>query len=96
MKKVLFILAALIIASPVAAFHDAGVADCQGCHTMHNSQDGALVDPDSPNGNDYLLVDASPSDVCLGCHATRLGAVFAVDPLNPALSRSTFTRNIFE
>jgi len=31
-----------------------------------------------------LLVDASPSDVCLGCHAARTGAVFSADPLNPA------------
>ena len=68
----------------VAAFHDEGVAHCNGCHTMHNSQDGALVDPDSPLGNPWLLIDASPSDTCLSCHATGLGAVFAVDPLNPA------------
>ncbi len=58
-----------------AAFHDGGVAHCNGCHTMHNSQDGQLVDPDHPNGNVWLLTDASPSDVCLQCHATRSGAV---------------------
>ncbi|RKZ14410.1 hypothetical protein DRQ53_11600, partial [bacterium] len=51
---------------------------------MHNSQDGALVDPDSPNGNPWLLTDSTPSDVCLNCHATGLGAVFAVDVLNPS------------
>ena len=84
MKKTLALVFALaFVASPALAFHDAGVADCAGCHTMHNSQDGALVDPDSPNGNPYLLVDASPSDVCLGCHATGLGAVLATDPLVP-------------
>ncbi|MCP3956669.1 MAG: hypothetical protein GY719_02335 [bacterium] len=85
----LVLIAAAVVAlvwwgSQVAAFHDEGVADCAGCHTMHNSQDGALVDPDSPNGNPWLLVDASPSDTCLNCHGTRLGAVFAVDPLTPA------------
>ena len=70
MKRVLLITAALcFVASPVLAFHDHGVADCAGCHTMHNSEDGALVDPDSPNGNAWLLRDATPSDVCLGCHA---------------------------
>jgi len=85
-KKVLLLTAALcfVFAGSAFAFHDHGVADCAGCHTMHNSQDGVLVDPDSPNGNDYLLVDATPSDVCLGCHATRLGAVFANDVLSPA------------
>ena len=85
MKKVLLILAALlIIGSPVLAFHDAGVAHCNGCHTMHNSQDGELVDPDSPNGNPWLLIDATPSDTCLSCHATSRGAVLAVDVLNPS------------
>jgi hypothetical protein len=61
------------------AFHDAGVAYCGGCHTMHNSQNGELVDADSPNGNPWLLKDATPSDVCLNCHATSYGGVFA-DP----------------
>jgi len=73
-----------LMSIPVMGFHDSGVAHCNGCHTMHNSQDGALVDPDSPNGNAWLLVDATPSDVCLGCHAEELGAVFWEDVLNPA------------
>jgi hypothetical protein len=86
-KAFLLALALCFISVPALAFHDGGVADCAGCHTMHNSQDGALIDPDSPNGNAWLLVDATPSDVCLGCHATRLGAVFADDVLNPAPER---------
>ena len=67
MKKALLLAAALcfVFAGSAWAFHDAGVAACNGCHTMHNSQDNVLVDPDSPNGNDYLLKDATPSDVCL-------------------------------
>lgn len=75
---------AAITALPVAAFHDGGVADCAGCHTMHNSQDGVLVDADAPNGNAWLLNDGSPSDVCLNCHATARGAVFASGVLTPA------------
>ncbi len=83
MKKVLLILAALvIIGSPVLAFHDAGVAHCNGCHTMHNSQDGALVDPDSPLGNAYLLTDADPSDVCIACH-DHIDQTLGTDPLAP-------------
>jgi len=84
-RSLLLLVAAAVVlwGAPVLAFHDAGVAHCNGCHTMHNSQDGALVDPDSPNGNPWLLTDASPTDTCLGCHATRLGAVFGDDPLNP-------------
>jgi hypothetical protein len=85
MKRVLVIAlgATLAIASSALAFHDEGVAHCNGCHTMHNSQDGVLVDGDSPNGNAWLLIDETPSDVCLSCHATRLGNTFSADPLAP-------------
>jgi len=73
MKKALVLVVALMFvvgySSVSLAFHDAGVARCSGCHTMHNSQDGALVDPDSPTGNSYLMKDATPSDTCLACHA---------------------------
>jgi predicted CXXCH cytochrome family protein len=84
MKKLL-VLACLFafIATPAWAFHDAGVADCAGCHTMHNSEDGVLIDADSPLGNSWLLKDATPSDVCLNCHATGLGAVLGADALVP-------------
>ena len=86
MRKVLLIALGIVFAfaGSSMAFHDHGVADCQGCHTMHNSQDGALVDPNSPDGNQYLLKDATPSDVCLSCHATRLGADISSTPLTPA------------
>jgi len=83
MKTLALVSVLVLVATPALAFHDGGVAHCNGCHTMHNSQDGALVDPDSPNGNPWLLVDATPSETCLGCHATRLGASFGSDPLNP-------------
>jgi hypothetical protein len=73
MKKVIVLTLALLVAvaySPsVMAFHDGGVANCAGCHTMHNSQNGQLVDPNSPTGNPFLLKDATPSDTCLLCHA---------------------------
>ncbi|MCA9727732.1 MAG: hypothetical protein KC729_08610 [Candidatus Eisenbacteria bacterium] len=89
MSKLIVLAVGLLVvaAAPVRAFHDEGVAHCNGCHTMHNSEDGQLVDPDAPHGNPWLLVDETPSDVCLGCHATRSGAVFSVDPLNPATER---------
>jgi len=83
MRKVLFIIMGLaVVAVPAAAFHDGGVAHCNGCHTMHNSQDGTLVDPDSPNGNPWLLVDASPSDVCIVCH-DHIEHTVGSDPLAP-------------
>jgi len=87
MKRILLIVAglglALLPSSSVLAFHDGGVAQCNGCHTMHNSQNGVPVDADHPGGNPWLLKDATPSDVCLSCHATSRGAVFGTDPLAP-------------
>ncbi len=88
MKKAILLLCIaaglmLLSTSPVLAFHEFGVARCSGCHTMHNSQDGNLVDPNSPNGNGYLLIDQTASDVCLSCHATSRGAVWGSNPASP-------------
>ena len=88
MRKALIVTLGLcFIGTPVFAFHDGGVAHCNGCHTMHNSQDGALVDPDSPNGNPWLLIDSTPSDVCLSCHERSRGAVLWETPNSPAAQR---------
>lgn len=78
------LLAALLVAAatgPAAAFHQGGVAECGGCHIVHNSQDGRPVaaGPD----NNYQLLAESPSEVCLMCHAEGVGAVLGVDPLTP-------------
>jgi hypothetical protein len=61
----------LVLAAGTAfAFHDAGVAYCQGCHTMHNSQNGAPIDTtNGGEGHEYLLKSGNSSDTCLGCHA---------------------------
>lgn len=80
---VMAVAALAFMVTPALAFHDGGVASCRGCHTMHNSENGQLIDPDSPNGNPYLLKDATASDMCLSCHATSRGAVFVADPMNP-------------
>ncbi len=75
---ILSILAvAMLWGVSLSAFHDGGGAHCNGCHTMHNSVDGIFVDPANPSGNDFLLNQATPTDTCLLCHATRLGAVFS-------------------
>jgi cytochrome c553 len=59
----------VVLASTGAfAFHDGGVAECAGCHTMHNSQDG--VDITDPGGYPYLLKAANSTDQCLSCHAS--------------------------
>jgi len=73
----------LAVGGPAAAFHEKGVANCNGCHVTHGGEtSGALVGPSVDKG---LLLAESPSDVCLLCHAQRLGAVLSRDPLVPPL-----------
>ncbi|HKI85409.1 MAG TPA: hypothetical protein VKA53_01565 [Thermoanaerobaculia bacterium] len=87
------LLAAVVVsffAAPAAAFHDGGVADCAGCHTMHNSENGASVVQGGTPGqgvNAYLLKTPKPTDTCLLCHA-RPGSetgygVFGTSVLTP-------------
>lgn len=72
---VLVAIAALALGAPALAFHDGGVADCQGCHTMHNSQGGNPMNNDGLGGSeavghgyDELLLYPNKTDVCLACH----------------------------
>jgi len=63
-----------------SAFHSGGVAECDGCHTMHNSYAGLSDDdaygwdadmtfPDRTGGAyAYLLQGPTPTDTCLNCH----------------------------
>ena len=63
------LLGALVVfglGGTVFAFHDGGVAECAGCHTMHNSVGGTAV---APGGASYLLIAATPTEVCLSCHS---------------------------
>jgi hypothetical protein len=62
------LLISAIAAGSALAFHDGGVAECAGCHTIHNLQDGVPVDAANPAGNAYLLKAGSSTDTCLGCH----------------------------
>ena len=67
--------------SDAEAFHEKGVASCEGCHIMHSTADGfeVVLQP----GNEALLKGPSPSDVCLLCHAEGPAAVFGMDPVTP-------------
>jgi len=69
----LTVAAVVICGAPAMAFHDGGVADCQGCHTMHNSQDNAAEATGTgtavgESGNPELLLYPNPTDTCLRCH----------------------------
>jgi hypothetical protein len=73
------VLAALLAAGTVPAFHDGGAGSCNGCHIMHEDS----VVPATPDGEGALLIAESASDVCLICHATAAGSVLGTDPLVP-------------
>ena len=53
------------------AFHDGGVANCESCHTMHNSIGDATVVPGSTQftGVNYLLKNSDQSSTCINCHS---------------------------
>lgn len=73
MQKLLSLGVALVAGTvlvPAAyAFHDGGVAECAGCHTMHHSQNGQDFPTGNTEGYPYLLQAASATDQCLACHA---------------------------
>lgn len=70
-KLLVVIMAAAVIilafGSNGLAFHEEGVAYCAGCHTMHNSQDGAPIVVTGEGG--YLLRQVDGGSTCLRCHA---------------------------
>jgi hypothetical protein len=90
MKKQMLLMALAVAAillwgTPALAFHDGGVADCQGCHTMHNSEDNAAItNANQFEGYDDLLLYPDKSDVCLRCHASH-GSTFGYYVLGPAV-----------
>lgn len=81
---------ALLLASPAMAFHDGGVANCEGCHTMHNSLGGTQM-----NKTKYALTQgvsaqyvAAPyllqgtqSETCLNCHESTPGSYHISTPV---------------
>jgi len=76
---------ALTTAADAGAFHDGGVGSCSGCHVIHDSRDGVAVAPDGVGLP--LLIRATPTDVCLSCHAEDQGMVLGSDPLSPPPER---------
>jgi predicted CXXCH cytochrome family protein len=90
----LLVVAAVILAAPVMAFHDGGVAHCNGCHTMHNSQNNLPMNvptggPQLLPGFGYpdLLLYANKTDLCLDCHdGDGSYHVWSADPTAPSSS----------
>jgi predicted CXXCH cytochrome family protein len=70
----------IMVVPGVRAFHDGNVARCGACHVEHMSEDGA---PTSEPVTGELLRGASPSEICLTCHADSLGRVLGGNPQAP-------------
>jgi hypothetical protein len=64
------------LGSAALAFHSGGVAHCDGCHTMHNSQNGTVYEEHGhltpgvvgESATPHLLTGTDPSSTCLNCH----------------------------
>jgi hypothetical protein len=73
-KLSLAIMAAVLLSfglgATAFAFHAGGVAACDGCHTMHNSENGQSVIEGGVVGvtGDSLTKGTDPSSTCLNCH----------------------------
>ena len=76
----MIVFAVLLPSRFAAGFHDGSVARCDGCHVTHQSRDGQ---PPTVIVSGELLRGASPSEVCLTCHANTLGRVMGGDPVAP-------------
>jgi len=67
-------LISLATAGSALAFHDGGVAYCDGCHTMHNSSGNKAMAKKGNStqfqGLNYLLQGSDDSSTCLNCHAS--------------------------
>lgn len=96
-SKILVAAAMLTLAASgsALAFHDGGVATCDGCHTMHNSQGGAQMTKNAlatGTTNAYLLQGSDDSSTCLVCHG-RAPAGSGYKVLDPAAAAGAAPAN---
>ncbi|ACM21509.1 cytochrome c, 6 heme-binding sites [Geotalea daltonii FRC-32] len=66
------VLLTFAAAGNALAFHEGGVAYCDGCHTMHNSSGNAKMTVNNlapGTGNAFLLQGSDQSSTCLKCHS---------------------------
>jgi len=74
LKLLLILMGAVVIVFGLGgyalAFHGGAVAYCEGCHTMHNSENGESIIEGGVVGqaSANLLKGADVSSTCLGCH----------------------------
>jgi hypothetical protein len=81
-------MVSLWFAGNALAFHDGGVAHCDGCHTMHNSSDGAVnavggAGTIGTGVTSALTKGSDPSSTCLNCHAASAGSYHVMTTTGP-------------
>lgn len=95
--SVLIMIAAVVtfgLSGAAYAFHSGGVAECEGCHTMHNSLDGEPVWAASPVGvaGPFLLKGSDQSSACLNCHGpSRTGGYHILSTYQTGTGVSNYT-----
>ncbi len=69
----LSVVCAIGLGGTAFAFHSGGVADCAGCHAMHNTPNQPVTGgaPGSATGGPMLLTGTDQSSTCLNCHASN-------------------------
>jgi hypothetical protein len=80
LTKIAVAAAFALMSGRVYAFHSGGVAECEGCHTMHNSS-AESVEAYAPQmtlnnlavgqTNPFLLQGQDQSSTCLRCHSNK-------------------------
>ncbi len=81
-------LLVLGLSGTALAFHNGGVAHCDGCHSMHNSADNPIGldrngNPTGAIANAKLLKGTDASSTCLNCHKRNGGyGVLSTDGSN--------------
>ena len=68
--KVVFAAAFAFAYGNAFAFHSGGVAECEGCHSMHNSFEGSanVTGMAQYQSGPYLLKAQDQAGACLNCH----------------------------
>ncbi|MFZ3209297.1 MAG: cytochrome C, partial [Geobacteraceae bacterium] len=86
MKATKILAAAAIISLATAgsalAFHSGGVAECEGCHSIHNSYENAanVTGLAQFTGGPYLLKAQDQAGTCLNCHEGSAGSYHISTP----------------
>lgn len=94
-KLSFIVLAAVLVCVGLSttgyAFHSGGVAECDGCHTMHNSLDDAAMSTLSGltqfHAGPYLLQGSTQSEACLNCHENPVVSSYHIS--TPAANMSS-------